>query len=725
MAANNAPQFNPDGSLRRRAGRPPSATWALLTDTPNAHKLPSAVCKSCKREVNYHKKREAAETHLNKCPQFWETMMALPPERRPDWFGVKKQQKPAPTAAGSAAAGTTSGAPSATTGTATGAKRKLKGDDSAPSAKREKHANAGTLVLASAPFTSSAPFQELLAMHFYATSTPLMRVADSYLAQAIATLRPEAQLPTPDMLVGPLLDTCYQTLQAKTALLLGASGTNACVVSADVGAMTHFVAATPRKTLFLHTDRATQRTSEAIAAGIASVMTSITGHGVVVGAVTANTPAHMRAWTMLSKQFPSRFFHGCVSHLVHLVLQDLFDSERNEGADDVEAFKLASLGKSPFKSSLVEFATDCRDVISFFAARPLLSVHLETRQRAANAQLLQQTTLLERFTTLRASESHLSATVRDKAFAGRALSAKEQTERQRVRNIVTHANFVENLDKALCILQPLDKILTRFERANVPVSEVVPAFQELTQMYTAHVASAQLSESEGDYLSALVAARLGFFRREAHDFGYLLDPRYLGDHLLISQRRETEDALFAFPADDSESASVTETDALVTADEFTNFSVFARADRSAHSTHYQLMVQGKRSPLQFWQLEGVEWPRLQKIALKVFAMAASTASATRDVAAIVDATERADVEDAGSATTDDVNGDDAISRDAAFGGDATPTRVRVTKTPEALEKLVYIRANAQQLADISSASDDSSAEPRGHYYYESEDIAII
>lgn len=716
-----APEYNADGTLRRRAGRPPSATWALLTDTPNAHKLASAVCRSCKREVNYHKKREAAEAHLNKCPQFWDAMMALPADRRPDWFGVKKQ-KPAP---GAAAAAKAAGGG--------GAKRKLK-DDAAPGgAKREKL--AGALVAPNAPFTSSAQFQELMAMHFYATGTPLTRVADPHLVQAIATLQPEAQLPTPEALAGPLLDACYRGVQEKAALLLGASGTNACVVSADGGGgATNYMVVTPRKTLFLHTDASsTQATGETVASGIATVIQSITGSGVVVGATTANTPAHMRAWTLLSKQYPSRFFHGCVSHLVQLVVQDLFDAERSDGADDVEAFKLASLGKSPFKSSLVEFAGDCRDVVHFFAVRPQLSAQLELRQRTTGASPLAQATLQQRFATLLESASHLVALVRDKHFGGsRALSAKEQTERQRVKSILSQSSFVGNLTKSLSLLQPLDKLARRFARTNVPVSEVVPAFQELTQTYGALVAGGQLSAAEGDYISALVTARLGFFRREAHDFGYLLDPRFLGDNLLISQRRETEDALFAFPVDDA-STTVSEEDALVTADEYTNFSVFARADRSAQSTHFQLLLQGKRSPLQFWQLEGAEWPRLQQIALKVFSMAASTAAATRSVATLFEEQKRADAEDGGSddddaATAGDA-GEDAKDEDERrlFAGELKPRRPRMAKSPETVEKLVYIRANAAQLAEISAVrADSASAEaPRGHVYYESEDIAII
>jgi Protein of unknown function (DUF 659) len=45
----------------------------------------------------------------------------------------------------------------------------------------------------------------------------------------------------------------------------------------------------------------------------------------IVGAVTDNTSANKKAWATLKKEYPMKFFHGCASHGLHLIVKDIFD----------------------------------------------------------------------------------------------------------------------------------------------------------------------------------------------------------------------------------------------------------------------------------------------------------------------------------------------------------------------------------------------------------------
>ncbi len=44
----------------------------------------------------------------------------------------------------------------------------------------------------------------------------------------------------------------------------------------------------------------------------------------VAGVVTDNTSANKKAWEILEKEFPDRFFYGCAAHGLNLLVKDIF-----------------------------------------------------------------------------------------------------------------------------------------------------------------------------------------------------------------------------------------------------------------------------------------------------------------------------------------------------------------------------------------------------------------
>lgn len=86
----------------------------------------------------------------------------------------------------------------------------------------------------------------------------------------------------------------------------------------------NYMAASPKKTFFIESVSTGDQSHNAewIAQDISRVIDSIDCD--VVGAVTDNTNANKAAWKILEDKYPNKFFHGCASHALHLMVKDIF-----------------------------------------------------------------------------------------------------------------------------------------------------------------------------------------------------------------------------------------------------------------------------------------------------------------------------------------------------------------------------------------------------------------
>jgi hAT family C-terminal dimerisation region len=60
------------------------------------------------------------------------------------------------------------------------------------------------------------------------------------------------------------------------------------------------------------------------------------------------------------------------------------------------------------------------------------------------------------------------------------------------------------------------------------------------------------------------------------------------------------------------------------------FICYSNDQKDANTFSYQMLTGGVKSPLEFWKSTGRKWPDLQKIAVKLFSMATSSASSERN-----------------------------------------------------------------------------------------------
>ena len=169
-----------------------------------------------------------------------------------------------------------------------------------------------------------------------------------------------------------------------------------------------------------------------------------------------------------------------------------------------------------------------------------------------------------------------------------------------------------------------------------------------------------LEEEKKSYLVELVRQRFEFTYGDAHGVGYVLDPRFLGDKMSRSLRKEIENFIFNFPTEDG-GTSNERRDQL--AHEYTSFRVDALGEREQDSYRFRMIGESK-SLLQWCIADGTDWPLLQNLAIRVFSMATSAAASERNF--------------------------------STFGFIHSELRNRLS--PEKVKKLVYIKTNPAQMA---------------------------
>src|SRR4051794_30779823 len=95
-----------------------------------------------------------------------------------------------------------------------------------------------------------------------------------------------------------------------------------------------------------------------------------------------------------------------------------------------------------------------------------------------------------------------------------------------IKGVVTDTTFLLNLKKGIKIFDAIDVHLTVLQTNCALVSEEFQTFVELPRTFSAIVI---LAKKEKEYLVKASKECMDFICRDAHTYGNLLDPRYLGD----------------------------------------------------------------------------------------------------------------------------------------------------------------------------------------------------
>ncbi|KAF4132255.1 hypothetical protein GN958_ATG08705 [Phytophthora infestans] len=223
---------------------------------------------------------------------------------------------------------------------------------------------------------------------------------------------------------------------------------------------------------------------------------------------------------LCNKRFPKTFFHGCVCHGLHLLAKDI-----------VKKVKWMDTLQSRCKEMVTFFKKNSKTWAALSAQ--LKEKHLHGLAKPGDTRC---GFLLKCFKTILAAEAILFSRVSARGFL-KAKTKKQKKTCRGVHTLVTSAEFVPRLKKAIAILKPISKALKLFEKNITPVSEVYQVLVDLPN----ELKATGLTAAEYKSVDALVSSRFEFTYGDAHGIAYLLDPRYAGIDMDASLRSAVED----------------------------------------------------------------------------------------------------------------------------------------------------------------------------------------
>jgi hypothetical protein len=179
---------------------------------------------------------------------------------------------------------------------------------------------------------------------------------------------------------------------------------------------------------------------------------------------------------------------------------------------------------------LVEFVKSLQEVIYCFTKSNLLRAQLKQLQAAQNLKMLVRHCPTRWCSMQRCGESLL-----DSDGVLNAIVAKREfvnsDNRARVKEIVQGVKFVDYLRKVIAILAPIDRLVVKYQKDAVPISEIIPDLAALTAQYKNLASEKTLSKAECTFVEEAITAREKFFVSTPHFLAHLLDPRFFGDLL--------------------------------------------------------------------------------------------------------------------------------------------------------------------------------------------------
>jgi hypothetical protein len=481
---------------------------------------------------------------------------------------------------------------------------------------------------------------ELLAMHYYMTGTPFVRIEEQHLSKALQKLRPGATLLSRKDLACKYLKKCNDKVKGKVDAWLERDVYN-CLTSDPWSnirneAVINYMLVSAHTSLFLESNYTGDQGHSAafLAADMSRVIDATPGK--MAGAIMDNTTANKAARVLLKRRHPHMFFQGYVSHGLHLFVKDIFAATKATRGRAVADYPPGY----PF-AYLLEFINNCKDVVKFFNNHHAPKAQLKEALSAAKLKLkmLAQMaptrwgSIKKMAETMLAAEAILQQLVTARDFVSG--NANQKLIRQAVHDTVTKKDFVDLLKMTLSILNPIDIAITYYQSDSVPISDVFATFSnELPRSITALTT---ITDEERSYMLKLNQHRFEFMYGDAHGIGYVLDPRYVGEGMPLAMRESIENLIYLYPSasvmiSESDVGPPDQTSQERMFEEYTDYRIAALEQKAANppSLMFRMIKEKKISVLKFWQSRGDQWPALQKLSQQVFSMVASSAASERN-----------------------------------------------------------------------------------------------
>ncbi|KAH9270021.1 hypothetical protein BASA83_007850 [Batrachochytrium salamandrivorans] len=185
---------------------------------------------------------------------------------------------------------------------------------------------------------------------------------------------------------------------------------------------------------------------------------------------------------------------------------------------------------------------------------------------------------------------------------------KQKESQQKIHDIITDGKFVEFLDKAIMILNPVDTAVVVFQSDSVPVSQIYQSFANT--MKEQYNMMSCLSGAERSYLLQLLQSRLDFLYGDAIGIAYLLDPRFVGKKMTAFERTRVEDLIFDYGSETEQSQQMGKKEEMYL--QYTNFVIKANHNKDRKDFRFLMLKKGTKTILQFWLVDGLEFSQLAR-----------------------------------------------------------------------------------------------------------------
>jgi hypothetical protein len=190
--------------------------------------------------------------------------------------------------------------------------------------------------------------------------------------------------------------------------------------------------------------------------------------------------------------------------------------------------------------------------------------------------------------------------------------------------------FRSKLAKCIAIIKPINKLIVKYQCDSRKLSEVYFDMDCLAAKYT----DMEGIDAESlAYIRALVLYRWNFMYADAHGVAFLLDPTFFLEHyrVLPDDMLKLEEYVCESPVSDT-SGKNDMTRKLALMKELTAFQTFVRRHFTVKDLFYEWLTREEdpMGPVAYWEKFGHKWPLLQKIALNIFALVATSAASERN-----------------------------------------------------------------------------------------------
>lgn len=281
----------------------------------------------------------------------------------------------------------------------------------------------------------------------------------------------------------------------------------------------------------------------------------------------------------------------------------------------------------PF-GELVDLHLKCVELTKFFKNHHSHRAALLELQKQAKLRTLplpgetRWGTISKNFIAVKDSERIIHNMLTNPAFV-REGTAKQKRKKAEVKDIISHPDLLPLLEKAIELLKNIDKFIVQFQSDKTFLSDVYNCFDVLKNSFEADI----FTPEERDWAKKVVADRFDFLGVPAHGMAARLDPRYR--HCGNARLREEFDILVCEHSTDG--LAVSEELQTRRYEELLEFDDYVQKMKEGNLLPWKALTRLPPTNIKkWWSTKGSMWPTLQSIALLLFSLVPSAASAERN-----------------------------------------------------------------------------------------------